>query len=162
MASNKRSAGLLMYRRTSGGVEVFLVHPGGPFYARKDEGVWSIPKGEFVPGQDPLEVARREFAEETGQTVEACARGGPFAPLGSIRQRSGKVVDAWAFEGDWPAHALLRSNTFAVEWPPGSGTRREFPEVDRGGFFALAEARRKIHPAQMELIERLVRAGEAP
>ena len=173
MGSGDRSAGLLMFRRRADGarsgrggashaagaageLEVFLVHPGGPLFARRDEGVWSIPKGELEPGQDPLEVARREFAEETGQAVAACDRGGPMFPLGSVRQRGGKIVDAWAFEGDWPAGASVVSNTFSMEWPPRSGRTHEFPEVDRGQFFAAAEAKLKINPAQAELIDRLL------
>ncbi len=156
MATTKQSAGLLMYRRVPGGVEVFLVHPGGPFFAKKDLGVWSLPKGEIEPGEEPLDVARREFAEETGQAVEACAREMGFPPLGSVRLRSGKTVHAWAFEGEWPAGATLRSNRFPLEWPPGSGRHREIPEVDRGEFFPLELARRKINPAQAPLFDRLL------
>jgi predicted NUDIX family NTP pyrophosphohydrolase len=156
MVSANRSAGLLMFRRRGGGVEVFLVHPGGPFFARKDLGVWSIPKGEIEPGEDPLEVANREFREETGQSVEACSRGGPLIGLGSVRQSGGKVVEAWCFEGDWPDGAEFRSNTFTTEWPPRSGRIREFPEVDRGEFFPAATARDKINPAQVAFVDRLV------
>ena len=156
MGAEKRSAGLMMFRRAGEGIEVFLIHPGGPFFDKKDEGAWSIPKGEIGPGQDPLEGARREFEEETGQAVESCARTGSLIPLGSVRQTGGKTVDAWAFEGDWPAGAVLRSNTFSMEWPPRSGGTREFPEVDRGEFFPVEMARRKINPAQAELIERLL------
>lgn len=156
MGSRKESAGLLMFRRRSQGIEVFLVHPGGPLFARKDEGVWSLPKGELGSGEDPLDVARREFAEETGRSVEACSRGGPFRSLGTVLQRGGKRIHAWAFEGTWPEGAALRSNTFSIEWPRGSGRLGEFPEIDRGGFFAVAQAREKINPAQAEFIDRLL------
>lgn len=164
MGGKKRSAGLLMYRSGGQGVEVFLVHPGGPFFARKDGGAWSVPKGEIDDaGEPPLEVARREFEEETGQSVEDCAAGGGFLPLGSVRQANGKTVHAWAFAGEWPEGACFRSNTFTLEWPPRSGKRREFPEVDRGVFFPLETARRKINPAQAafldRLLERLAAAG---
>jgi predicted NUDIX family NTP pyrophosphohydrolase len=125
-----------MFRRLGDKIEVFLVHPGGPFFARKDAGAWSLPKGEFEPDEEPLQVARREFLEETGQSVEACLRTAGFTSLGSVVQRGGKTVHAWAFEGDWPASAVLCSNTIAIEWPPRSGRHREFPEVDRGEFFA--------------------------
>ena len=151
-----RSAGLLLYRPTADGVEVFIVHPGGPYFARKDDGVWSIPKGEVEDGEDPLDVARREFEEETGQTLDACGVTGTPHPLGEIRQAGGKRVEAWAVAGDWPAGAELVSNTFPLEWPPRSGTMKEFPEVDRGGFVPLAEARRKLNPAQVEFLDRLV------
>ncbi len=156
MRPGAESAGVLMFRRRAEGVEVFLVHPGGPFFAGRDGGAWSIPKGEVEPGEDPLEVARREFAEETGQSFEACARGEEMIPLGSVRQRGGKTVHAWAFEGDWPDGAPLRSNRFSLEWPPRSGRLREFPEVDRGEFFPAPRAREKINPAQVALIDRLV------
>ena len=161
MVSANRSTGLLMFRRRAGGVEVFLVHPGGPFFARKDLGVWSIPKGEIEPGEDPLEVARREFREETGQSVEGCSRGGPLIPLGSVRQTGGKTVEAWAFEGDWPDGAVLESNTFTMEWPPRSGRTREFPEVDRGEFFPVAVAKQKVNPAQVAFIDRLLQHLES-
>lgn len=156
MGAEKRSAGLMMFRRAGEGIEVFLIHPGGPFFDKKDEGAWSIPKGESEPGENALEVAKREFQEETGQAVESCARTGLLIPLGSVRQPGGKTVEVWAFEGDWPAGAVLRSNTFSMEWPPRSGGTREFPEVDRGEFFQVEMARRKINPAQAELIERLL------
>ena len=155
MSRSKQSAGLLMFRRGSRGLEVFLVHPGGPFYAGKDEGAWSLPKGEYGEGEEPLEVARREFCEETGQTPEQCGASGDFFPLGSIRQPGGKTVHAWAFEGDWPPGAAFESNAFSLEWPPRSGRREEFPEMDRGEFFDLEAARRKLRPAQVSLLDRL-------
>lgn len=148
----KASAGLLMYRRRGNGVEVLLVHPGGPFWAHKDEGAWSIPKGEVEAGEDALAAARREFAEETGFEPR-----GPYVPLGTIKQKGGKVVTAWAFEGDCDASAV-RSGTFSMEWPPRSGQHREFPEVDRAAFFGLEEARRKINPGQAALVVELGRA----
>ncbi len=145
-----------MYRLGPRGVEVFLVHPGGPFFARRDAGVWSIPKGLFEEGESPLATARREFGEETGQPVDACSADDTFIPLGSVVQRGGKIVHAWAFKGDWPPGTTIESNTFTLEWPPGSGLRREWPEVDRGAFFGVREARKKINLAQAELIERLL------
>ena len=153
----KRSAGILLHRRAADGRhEVLLVHPGGPFWAKKDIGAWSIPKGECGDGEDPQAAARREFAEELGSP----AGDGDLVDLGEVRQRGGKVVTAWALEGDIDADAIS-SNTFTMEWPPRSGREAEFPEVDRGAFFALDEARRKINPAQSELIDRLVRMLEA-
>ena len=156
IACGMRSAGLLLHRRTPGGLEVFIVHPGGPYFARKDDGVWSIPKGEIDGDEQPLDVARREFHEETGQTLEACGGTGEPHPLGEIRQAGGKRVEAWAVEGDWPDGVELVSNTFTLEWPPRSGTMQSFSEVDRGGFVPLAEARRKLNPAQVEFLDRLV------
>jgi predicted NUDIX family NTP pyrophosphohydrolase len=143
------SAGLLMYRIRGGGAEVLLVHPGGPFFRNKEEGVWSIPKGEIEAGEDLLEAARREFEEETG--VEP---SGPFTALSSVKQKGGKVVHAWAFEGDCDP-AVIVSNTFTMEWPPKSGRQAEFPETDKAQFFELAEAKRKINAAQAALIEQL-------
>ena len=145
-----------MFRRRGAAIEVFLVHPGGPFFTRKDEGVWSIPKGEWESDDDPLETARREFAEETGRSVGSCAIGADMIPLGAVTQKGGKEVQAWAFEGEWPEDTPIESNTFSMEWPPRSGQRREFPEVDRGEFFSLDLARRKINPAQEEFIDRLI------
>jgi predicted NUDIX family NTP pyrophosphohydrolase len=145
----KKSAGLLMFRRGSGAVEVFLVHPGGPFWARKDEGVWSIPKGEYAPGEDPLEAAGREFQEETG--FEA---GGDFIPLTPRKQPSGKIVSAWAFEGDCDASAI-KSNSFSMEWPPRSGKQEEFPEVDRAGWFTIPAAKEKILKGQVPFLDEL-------
>jgi len=148
----EKSAGLLMYRRRGGGVEVFLVHPGGPFWAKKDEGAWSVPKGLYEEGEDPLEAARREFTEETGFAVT-----GELLPLGTVRMKSGKTVAAWAFEGDADP-AALKSNTFEMEWPPRSGRMQKFPEVDRGAWFPLEEARVKIVKGQRPLLERLEEA----
>jgi predicted NUDIX family NTP pyrophosphohydrolase len=145
----KRSAGLLLYRFRDGELEVFLVHPGGPFWRRKDAGAWSIPKGEAQAGEDPLTAARREFTEETGHSVE-----GEFLPLASIKQPGGKVVEAWAIEADCDA-AAIRSNTFSMEWPPHSGKQQEFPEVDRAAWFTLEAAREKILPGQGPLLAEL-------
>ena len=152
----RTSAGLLLYRWRDGALEVFLVHPGGPFWARKDDGAWSIPKGEFAPGEDPLAAARREFAEETGLAVD-----GEVRALAPIRQAGGKVVHAFALEGELDAGAI-RSNSFTIEWPPRSGRLREFPEVDRAGWFALAEARRKILKSQLGLLEQLAQLQSRP
>jgi predicted NUDIX family NTP pyrophosphohydrolase len=149
----KRSAGILLYRAGQGGVEVLLVHPGGPFWAKKDLGAWSIPKGEYQQGEDPLAVAVREFEEETGQRPPAAT---PLE-LGTVRQRGGKVLDAWALAGDLDTGATS-SNTFTMEWPPRSGQRREFPEVDRAGWFDPATAREKLVAAQAELVDRLLAA----
>jgi len=146
-----------MFRRGAGGVEVFLVHPGGPFFARRDAGAWSLPKGEFDPGEEALEVARREFHEETGRSVADCASNAePPFPLGSIVQRGGKTVHAFGFAGNWPEGIAIRSNEFEMEWPPRTGRRQRFPEVDRGEFFTVEQAREKIHPAQAELLDRLL------
>jgi len=147
----KISAGLLLYRRGGAALEVLLVHPGGPFWAKKDEGAWSIPKGEAAPGEDLLDRARREFAEETGSAVE-----GAFQPLTPVRQAGGKTVHAWALEGDIDT-AALRSNRFSLEWPPRSGRIQEFPEVDRGEWFALPAARRKINKGQLPLLDEIER-----
>lgn len=146
----KRSAGLLLYRMRDAQVEVFLVHPGGPFWTHRDLAAWSIPKGEIEPGDDALVTALREFVEETGFAVPA---GEPL-PLRPIRQAGGKTVHAWCLQGDVDATAV-RSNTFMLEWPPRSGSMREFPEVDRAGWFSLAEARVKVHTGQIALIDQL-------
>lgn len=143
------SAGILMFRRRGRGLEVFLVHPGGPFWQKKDNGAWSIPKGECLNGEDQLAAARREFEEETGVRSE-----GEFIPLGSVTQPGGKVVTAWAVEGD--CSTKIRSNTFTIEWPPKSGQKREFPEVDRADWFSVPEARVHIHKGQIEFLERLM------
>jgi predicted NUDIX family NTP pyrophosphohydrolase len=144
------SAGLLMFRRRRGELEFLLVHPGGPFFVRKDEGAWSIPKGEAAADEDLLSRARIEFAEELGLEPH-----GDFVPLGSTKQAGGKTVYAWAFEGDLPQDFVLRSNTFELEWPPRSGKHQIFPEIDRAEFFPEKVARRKINPAQVELLDRL-------
>jgi len=146
----KTAAGLLLYRRRSLGVEVLLAHPGGPFWARKDLGAWTIPKGEIDPGEDPVSAARREFREEIGLDVTA-----PVEPLGQIKQPGGKIVLIWAAEGDFDP-ARLASNTFEMEWPKGSGHVRIFPEVDRAAWFDLGEARRRILPGQAPFLEALV------
>ena len=143
------SAGILAYRKGGRELEVLLVHPGGPFWKNKDLGAWTIPKGEIADGEDPLATARREFAEETSLRPD-----GPFEPLGNVTQKGGKVVHAWAFEGDCDP-AAIRSNTYKVEWPPRSGQWREFPEVDRAFWFGLEDARAKINAAQAALLDRL-------
>jgi len=143
-----------MYRLREGMLEVFLVHPGGPFWAKKDLGAWSIPKGEFEPGEEPVAAAAREFQEETG-----FAAGSPLRELGSIKQAGGKVVSAWCVEGDCDP-AALRSNSFEMEWPPRSGRMAEFPEVDRGAWFSIAEAKERILKGQAEFLERLCRLPE--
>jgi predicted NUDIX family NTP pyrophosphohydrolase len=149
----RRSAGILLYRRPGPEPEVLLVHPGGPFWARKDDGAWSIPKGEYADDEDPRAAALREFEEELGTTPPAGADA--LLDLGEVRQRSGKVVTAYALEGDLDASAIS-SNTFPMEWPPRSGRTQDFPEVDRAGWFAPTEARAKLNPAQAELIDRLL------
>ncbi len=143
------SAGLLMYRRSQNGLEVFLAHPGGPFWKDKDAGAWTIPKGVLDPDEDPLDAARREFSEETGLQPT-----GPFVSLGSIRQRAGKTIHAWAWEGDADASTTF-SNEMRTEWPRGSGRFITFPEVDRCEWFDPATAKARINPAQAELIDRL-------
>jgi predicted NUDIX family NTP pyrophosphohydrolase len=145
----RTSAGLLMFRRRGNALEVLLGHPGGPFWANRDLGAWTIFKGEMAEGEDELTTARREFEEETGIRPE-----GPFHPLGSVKQKGGKVVHAWAFEGDTDP-ATIRSNSFRVQWPPGSGQWQSFPEVDRAQWFGLDEARRRINPAQAALLDAL-------
>jgi len=145
----KRSAGILLFRRAVSGIEVLLAHPGGPFWKNKDEGAWSIPKGEYGDDEDPLAAAKREFAEETGLTPL-----GEFIPLGEVRQARGKIVSVWAVEGDFDTRNL-RSNTFSIPWPPKSGKLQEFPEMDRAEWFSLEIARRKILKGQAEVIERL-------
>src|SRR5215469_5882587 len=146
----KMCAGLMMYRRREGEVEVFLVHPGGPFWARKDLGAWSIPKGEYGEGEEPLTAAQREFEEETGFLTR-----GDFLELGAVKQAGGKVVSAWAFEGDCDP-GELKSNVFEMEWPPRSGRVAEFPEVDRARWFSIAEARERILKSQAPLLDALV------
>ena len=145
----KRSAGVLLFRRMGAGIEVLLAHPGGPFWKNKDEGAWSIPKGEYGDHENPLAAAKREFAEETGVTL-----AGQFVRLGEVRQ-TGKIVTAWAVEGSFDQTAGVRSNIFSMPWPPGSGKLQEFPEIDRAEWFALEVARLKIVRGQAELLERL-------
>ena len=143
----KQSAGILLYRKTSGGLQVFLVHPGGPFFKNKDAGAWSIPKGEFLDDEDALDAAKREFREETGQIIE-----GTFIKLAPVILKSGKIVHSWAVEGDID-HETIFSNTFEMEWPPKSGKKESFPEIDRAGWFDVDEARAKINGAQVALID---------
>jgi len=145
----KRSAGILLYRRCDGELQVFLAHPGGPFWAKKDLGAWTIPKGEIDEGEDPLEAAKREFGEEIGVQID-----GDFVPLMPIKQKGGKTVIAWAVEGDCDA-ASVRSITFSMEWPPKSGKHADFPEVDRAAWFSLEEARGKILESQTPLLDEL-------
>jgi predicted NUDIX family NTP pyrophosphohydrolase len=146
----ERSAGILLFRRRDNGLDVLLVHPGGPFFARRDAGAWSIPKGRYEEDEEPLACARREFAEELGSPCP----DGPALELGEIRQRNGKRVTAWAVEGDLDADAIT-SNTFMIEWPPRSGRQQEFPEVDRAAWFGLNAAREKLLAAQTPLLDRL-------
>ena len=143
------SAGLLLFRRPAGSLEVFLAHPGGPFWANRDDGAWTIPKGVVADGEALIDAAKREFEEETG-----IAPRPPFVPLGSIRQKAGKTVHAWAWEGDADA-SKISSNTSRVEWPRGSGKWIVYPEVDRCGWFDPSTARSKLNPAQAELLDRL-------
>ena len=146
------SAGLLIYRRRDERLEVFLAHPGGPFFAHKDDGHWTIPKGETEPGEDLLVAARREVEEETGIVIDPRA---VLIPLGQIQQKGGKIVHAWATRQDWDEQTPIRSNLFTMEWPPGSGHLQQFPEVDRAHFFPLAEAKRKVKVTQIPLLDRL-------
>jgi predicted NUDIX family NTP pyrophosphohydrolase len=152
----KLSAGIVLYRRRATGLEVFLVHPGGPFWKNKDRGAWSIPKGQYEAGEDALASAKREFEEETGARLPE----GKLLPLGEVRQPGGKIVTAWALEGDCAAEEI-RSNLFELEWPPRSGKVERFPEVDRAGWFELAEARDKLLPGQHEFLNRLAQAFTA-
>jgi len=148
--ASKRSAGILLYRRRSAQLEVLLVHLGGPFWSKKGDGAWFIPKGELAEGEQPLDAARREFREELGSD----APNGEPLELGSVKNKSGKLIYAWALEGDFDP-ATFKSNTFTLEWPPRSGQMREFPEIDRAAFFALSDAEPKLHPAELPLLERL-------
>ena len=144
---SRRSAGIILYRKRHGSTEIFLVHPGGPYWAKRDEGSWSIPKGEYEEGEEAIDAARREFLEETGVAVN-----GPFLALRPVRQPSGKIITAWAAEGELDP-ARLRSNSFSLEWPPKSGITQSFPEVDRGAWFSLTEARDKLSPGQLPLLQ---------
>jgi predicted NUDIX family NTP pyrophosphohydrolase len=145
----KQSAGILLYRLAGDELQVFLVHPGGPFFKNKDDGSWSIPKGEFAGDEDPLDAGRREFLEETGQTID-----GDFIRLTPIRQKGGKTVYAWAVEGDID-HESIVSNLFEIEWPPRSGRKQTFPEIDRAGWFDLETAKKKINTAQVDIVNEL-------
>jgi predicted NUDIX family NTP pyrophosphohydrolase len=145
-ARSKSSAGIVLYRKRHRILEIFLVHPGGPYWARKDDGAWSIPKGEYEQGEEALLAAQREFLEETGVAVN-----GPFLALAPVRQPSGKIITAWAVEGDLDP-TRLRSNRFSLEWPPKSGVMQSFPEVDRGAWFSLVHARGKLSPGQRPLL----------
>jgi predicted NUDIX family NTP pyrophosphohydrolase len=146
----KESAGLLMFRRRAGELELLLAHPGGPFWSRKDLGAWTIPKGEIGPDEEPLVAARREFREETGLDAS-----GEFIPLGAVRQSGAKIVHAWAFEGDFDV-SMVRSNLFEMPWPPKSGKMQSFPEIDRAEWFSVEMARKKILKGQVEIISRLL------
>jgi predicted NUDIX family NTP pyrophosphohydrolase len=146
----ERSAGILMYRRRGGAVEVLLVHPGGPFWKKKDDGAWSIPKGLYEADEEPVAAAKREFEEETG-----AAPAGEFIPLGEFRQSSAKTVSVWAVEGEFDV-TKLKSNTFSMEWPPKSGKMSEFPEIDRAAWFSPDEARRKILKGQRAMLDALL------
>jgi predicted NUDIX family NTP pyrophosphohydrolase len=151
----EQSAGILLYRRTGSEPEVLLVHPGGPFWAKKDDGAWSIPKGLYEPGEDPVDAAKREFMEETGSALT-----GDLALLGTFRQPSGKSVTAYAVEGDFDLDGF-RSDQFEMEWPPRSGRRQSFPEADRAGWFSLTEARRKVTKGQVAVVDALQSRLEA-
>ena len=151
----KRSSGILLFRRTAG-LEVLLVHPGGPFWAKKDHGAWSIPKGQHEEDEEAQETALREFEEETGTRPNE----GQLDDLGSVKQKSGKIVQAWALEGDLDADAV-RSNTFEMQWPPRSGRMQEFPEVDRAAWFSLSDARERLNPAQALFLDRLAERFES-
>ena len=144
-----KSAGLIMYRFRDAQLEVFLVHPGGPFWIHKDDGVWSIPKGEYADAEEPLSAAKREFNEETGHGAD-----GEFMPLKPVKQPGGKIIRAWAVEGDCDA-GRIKSNTFTMEWPPRSGIQSEFPEVDRAGWFTIHMAKQKILKGQRRFLEEL-------
>src|SRR5579859_6940462 len=151
---SKKSAGLLLFRRTAAGLEVLLAHPGGPFWAKKDDGSWSIPKGELAEGEDPLAAAKREFEEEMGVSP-----AGDFMPLESLKQPGGKVVYAWALHSDFDT-SRLKSNTFSMEWPPRSGRRQEFPEVDKAAWFGVEAARVKILKGQAPFLDRLLATAQ--
>ena len=155
--AKKKSAGLLLYRENSSGLEVLLVHPGGPFWQKKDDGAWTIPKGEFDDHEDPLKAAKREFEEETG----AAPPDGDFLPMKPIKQPSGKTVYAWAIKGDFDP-TKLRSNMFPIEWPPNSGKLQQFPEIDRAAWLTPEIAKRKILKGQLPLIDELLTFAGKP
>jgi predicted NUDIX family NTP pyrophosphohydrolase len=157
MKASSTSAGLLMFRRNNGQSEVLLVHPGGPYFRNKDQGVWTIPKGEVAEGEDLLMRARIEFEEELGMAAPTVVN---WIELGNVKQKGGKTVHAWAFEGDCPANFVAVSNNFELEWPPRSGRMQQFPEIDRAEFFSIEEAKRKINQAQIPFLDRLVKALE--
>jgi predicted NUDIX family NTP pyrophosphohydrolase len=146
----KQSAGILLYRKNEAQLQVFLVHPGGPFFKNKDLGSWSVPKGEFLDGEDPLIAAKREFLEETGRPID-----GSFMPLNPVTLKSGKVVYTWAVEGDID-HETILSNLFEIEWPPKSGKKQSFPEIDRAGWFDIETAKLKINIGQAGILENLI------
>lgn len=146
----KRSAGILAYRMHQQNLQVLLVHPGGPFYLKKDIGVWSIPKGEYVEDEDALAVAQREFTEETGNVISTTE----FSPLGEVKMKSGKIISSWAAETNFD-HCFISSNTFEMEWPPKSGKMQSFPEVDKAAWFTILQAEEKIHPAQLPFLKKL-------
>ncbi len=150
MSPKKQSAGILLYRLQNKYLEIFLVHPGGPFFVKKDAHAWSIPKGEFNDEEDPLEVAKREFEEETGQKIK-----GEFSELKPVKQKGGKTVFAWAVEGTVDETKIV-SNTFTIEWPPKSGKMKAFPEVDKGEWFTISIAKEKINESQAALIDELI------
>jgi predicted NUDIX family NTP pyrophosphohydrolase len=152
----KISSGILLYRRLSSTIEVLLVHPGGPFFAKKDEGSWTIPKGELIEDEDPLSAAIREFEEETGYKP-----AGDFIALPAIKQKGGKIVQCWAVTGDLDASAIV-SNTFEMEWPPRSGKKKSFPEVDSAAWFSIQEARQKINERQIDFIDKLLEIIDQP
>jgi predicted NUDIX family NTP pyrophosphohydrolase len=147
--AKKTSAGILLYRTSDDGLEVFLVHPGGPYWEKKDDGAWSVPKGEFEAGEDPSEAAKREFREETGSDIT-----GEFIELSPLKQPSGKIVYVWAVEGNIDATSI-KSNMFTMEWPPRSGKEQAFPEVDKGGWFTIPQAREKLLAGQRGFLEQL-------
>jgi predicted NUDIX family NTP pyrophosphohydrolase len=149
--TKKTSAGILVYRILGDGLEVFLVHPGGPYWAKKDAGAWSVPKGEFEDGENPLEAAKREYKEETGFDIT-----GRFIELTPLKQPSGKIVYVWAVEGNIDATSI-KSNLFSMEWPPRSGRQQEFPEVDKGGWFTIGQAQEKLLPGQRGFLEQLLK-----
>jgi predicted NUDIX family NTP pyrophosphohydrolase len=153
----KQSAGILLFKKTPDGIQVLLGHPGGPFWARRDQNAWSIPKGEFEAGEEPLQAAKREFCEEMGSNVPE----GAIMELGTAKQPSGKVIYAWAIDADFDAESVT-SNLFEMEWPPKSGQQQSFPEIDRAGWFTIAAARQKLVKGQLPLLEKLAELLQVP